>query len=636
MWEEPDALPAKGDVILSLLSPSVEQRWHKQREGREFLFARRRAADVRDEALALYLKITSNIGAVKDEAGTTLRQAIKKGSTSLWWYHPISRKYCEGDPEYNRIIQVLTIRQAYEEFRCSDITLIGCPSDMAKVLRGIVKVKSVKEGIHFALWSDVLKPLLKRLKLFLKSLYIHFMLKPTAKKRKQQTFDVLLAGSWDWSVREHSTTEEIEDKYFKALPDKLKSRGATVGWLAWFSREGDHRNFQDVVRPLERHPEILIAQSYNRISDIFKTVWDLKPYFVYSRYRKLESFKGLFMYGELNLLPLFARNLSAGFLDAMIPRYALMASAYRRAAEQIQPKNVVNFLDFFPQARAVNAGFKEGSPNTRLVDVQHASYSRGKTFGIIDEKLEFDGKPDGCAIPKPDVLCAMGALGREIFIEGGYAAADVLETGSTRYDLAARDDVEAAPKFNAGKNILLVPTLQKMGLELEMIDAVYAAFANIPEVTVNLRAHPFSDIETSVDFQKYKGRIHCTANTTLEQDLAKADIVIFTYSTVAEEAFIKGIPVWQWVSAAYNASIFRDVPVIPTFSTVEELAHLYRDFKSNMAKYMPSVEQRRLVKQQCFYGSADYLPSDRIADFLTGREFRNTESIPEGEINVKV
>ena len=58
---------------------------------------------------------------------------------------------------------------------------------------------------------------------------------------------------------------------------------------------------------------------------------------------------------------------------------------------------------------------------------------------------------------------------------------------------------------------------------------------------------------------------------TLEEDLNNADLVLFTYSSVAEEAFLKGIPVWQWVPAGFNGSVFWRIQVIPNFSQVEKL-----------------------------------------------------------------
>ena len=618
-WEKPDTLPANGAVVLSFLKPGAEVTFKESWRG-TFVSARKEAAGVKERALAAYIGSIGQLGAVSSSEGMTFRKALQTSEeVSLWWFHPVSLKYCEGDPVFNQMIQTLTINQVARAHQCGHIVICGGPYEIVEVLRTRFSVTARRCHRRMPLVSDYFLPFLRRMKFCLQSLYELLCLRRCDLGTKGGA-DILFSGSWDWSVKE-SSPGRLWDRYYQAVPEKLEARGINVGWLAWFQQGIDpsraRRSIAEAAKPLQKYPQVIIVQSFVGFGEIIRAVCDFRPFVIFLRYARQSAFRANFDREGFNFLPLFQGFLRAGFLDSSIPRYTLVYVAHKKAAARYHPKVVVSFLDFFPYARAVNAGVKQGSPRTILVDIQHASYSREKTFGVLDARHEYQGIPDDCAIPRPDYICAMGELGRDIFMEGGFSSEHVLLTGSSRYDSASLVD-EAAPRKKAsGKNVLIVTTLQKMGPELEMIDAVCAAFERFPEISLHLRSHPFFDITTSAGFRPFKDKVKSTGRTSLEEDLSKADVVIFSYSAAAEEAFLRGIPVWQWISAGYNASVFRDLPIVPAFSSVEELVRLYMRFLENPNEFVPTQEQRQLVKQKCFYAGSNGVPSDHITELLS-------------------
>ncbi|MBN1870820.1 MAG: hypothetical protein JW847_09630 [Candidatus Omnitrophica bacterium] len=633
---KPADLPEEA-VVLSFLKPSVEEEMRKQGKTAELIFARQKAADVKQKALDMYVEMVAQLGTVSLKDGKTLRKALEDGEgISSWWFHPVSRKYCEGEPTFNHIIQILAISQVAEDHGCSHIIVYGGPYEIADALGKRFFVSAQKCRNQNSWMFDYILPLMRRFKFLIVSIYELIVLKSCVTNSKPAQMDVLFSGFWDWSVWEDGSSKKLVDRYFQAVPEKVKKAGMEVGWLAWVQHTTDpnktRRSIQQAIKPLRRHPEIIIVQCFLTIVDILKAVIDLRPFLIFWRYRNVSGLKGVLCQEGLDFSPLFRGALFAGFLDSTIPRHALIMLAHQKAASHHRPKSVLSFLDFFLHARAVNAGIKKGCPSCVLVDVQHASYSREKTFGIFQPNIEVHGNPDGCMIPHPDYICAMGELGREIFIEGGADPERVLMTGSSRYDGATRVDAGEKPKTGiSGKRILIVTTLQKMGSEFEMVDTVHEAFRQFPDVSLSLRSHPFFRMQDSPEFQPYKDRIQCTSGTSLDDDLNKADIVLFSYSTVAEEAFIRGIPVWQWITAGYNASVFRDIGMVPTFFSVESLVRVYRRFLESPDKYVPSVEQRKLVKRKCFFddNGSGRLPSDNIAELLAticGKKHELSES----------
>ncbi len=633
-WEKPEVLPSKDAVILSFLKPSVEAEWQDQGLPR-LIFARERVAQVKQKALEIYVDIIAKIGTASVN-GITLRQALcDEERVSSWWFHKVACKDCESEPTFNQIIQILTIARIAQENQCTRLVVCGGRYEVVEVLRSLFPVDVIKckrrQPLFFYIFS-----FLRRVKFAAKSFYELMVLKRNVRV-PENNVDVLLSGFWDWGVKENLLSGKLEDRYYQAVPEKLKERGLRVGWVAWFYNNFEankpKRSIFDVIEPLSRHAEIIIAQCFLDWKEVLRCVMQFRPFVIFTRYARTKAFKDVFKKDGLDFYPLLKMWLYAGFLDGTIPYHELVSLAHKKVAQKYQPKTAIGFLNFFPYARATYAGIKKWHAPCVVYDIQHASYAWEDTIGLLDAQYEFTGVPDGCAMPHADYMFAMGEFGRNIFMKSGFSQDRILLTGSSRYDTPSVIDVTVTRERRLGKNILIAASLNKE-LELEMIDAVYKAFANFPDVSIYVRSHPFSQIRSCPEFQRYADRIQCTSGTTLQEDLSRADIVIFSYSTVAEEAFIQGIPVWQWVSAGYNASVFRDIKVAPAVFSAEGLVRLYQQFLADQDKFIPTIEQRRLVQEKCFY-VGETLPSDNIANEVAARcGVKNERTIFEQQVMV--
>jgi hypothetical protein len=235
--------------------------------------------------------------------------------------------------------------------------------------------------------------------------------------------------------------------------------------------------------------------------------------------------------------------------------------------------------------------------------MQHASYNHEKTFLFLDPALEFRGEPDGCPVPHPDYVCAMGTLGQELFEECGYPPDRVLLTGSTRYEHVRAQNSwtkEATGIRDAAGviRLLLVPALQ-VDLELAMVEAVWTAVREMTGIKLYLRNHPFARMDRQPGFAPYQDHVE-VSQASLEADLERADLVIFTYSTVAEEAFLGGMPVWQWLPEGFNGSALAEVVAIPQFGSVAHLRAALRQYQTNPRAFLPTPESRQQVFERLF------------------------------------
>ena len=374
-------------------------------------------------------------------------------------------------------------------------------------------------------------------------------------------------GFWDWSVSP-GPDGRLADRYAKTLPGELEKSGLPVAWLCWLDRE------EDPVRPRRSHGEIasslagradaVLLQPYLSASEILAAHADFRPLAAFLRRRAEPDFPALFLRDGLDLLPLFEERLLRGFLDGCLPRCALVALAAERAARDLKPAATVSFLEHNPYARAFNDGMRRGEPRALLTALQHPSFCREKTFYFLDPAREFRGEPDGRPAPCPDLVFAMGAQSREHFLSCGYTPESVILTGNPRYDYL-RPGAEA-PAPGPGVRLLIAASLDA-SVEIDMVEAAAAAAEGLPGVSVVVRDHPFSRVSEHPRFAALAGRVS-VSTASLADDLARASAVLFTYSTLAEEAALQGKTVWQWRPLSYDASALAEVADIPRFTSV--------------------------------------------------------------------
>lgn len=631
-WTKPERLPSKGVPLLSFLMPSLEEDLQREHQG-PVIFAREASRAVRSEARTLYINLAAKIGTVPCGNGPTLRQALtRRGEASRWWYHPVAFKSCESDPTFQWIIAVLTIRAVAEKLGLKKLVLVGAPWEVTAALKRAFTVEERHTRQPQRVWWIWLRSLAAR------TLYAMTALRLLNAVRRhtqtpQRSFDVIFSGFWDWSVWWDNHTQSLADRYFKRLPEELKRRGiSSIGWFAWFDphsepgKEG--RRLKDVLAPIKGQQDVVILQSFLSPRDIIKAVGDFRPLATFLKVRHQSAFREVFQENEFDYYPLFSGLLLRGFLDTSLPRCDLVALATERACRRYRPKVTLSFLEHFPYSRAHYEGVRRAGIGTTCYAVQHASYNHEKTFLFLHPFLEFKGEPDGYAVPHPDYVCAMGTLGQELFLECGYPKERVLLTGSPRYDHVrallsgdkdrlvsnALSSKKAGGKGRHEKTQLLLVSSLHLDTELEMIDAVCAATQDVTGIKLLCRNHPFRRIELHPGFAQYKDRIEFT-HGSLDEDLAQADLILFTYSTVTEEAVLRGKPVWQWLAVGFNGSALAEVVAIPQFGSVASLREALRDFRAEPSRFLPGAETRQLVLERLFY-LGDGEAAKRIADVI--------------------
>ena len=590
-WTPPSA-PPEGPV-LSFLPPLAEEALARATRG-PFLRARACSLAARTTARAAYLSVSAAIGASAEPGGPTLRAECGSAAASSWWYHPTAFKACELDPAFSRLIAIHAILEAALNLGASELETWGAPREIVEVLRAKFSIAEHGTLPHSLRLRHLLRAVAARGVFAVDSLLDIFAARASGADAGRA--DVLIFGYWDWSC--WADGGKIVDRYFKAFPERLRERGRSVNWLCWLDPGGDplrpRRGRFAAARDASRLGVVLM-QSFLGPLDALKAALDLRPLHAYLRRRDRPAFRAAFRDRGLDLFPFFGEFLLRGFADASIPRAALVEISARRAAARLKPLAAVHFLEHYPQARACYAGVRAGAPKTLTVSVQHATFSADKTFYSLEAAREFRGEPDRLPVPTPDLMLAMGLKPREHFLSHGYPPERVLATGSPRFD-HIRPPLPAKSWSGKGVRLLLVPALD-LGMEAHMLEAARAAAEELPGVSLRLREHPFALLQTNAAYARAREGLDRSSNS-LDEDFAWADAVLFTYSTVGEEAVLRGIPAWQWRPLAYDASALSEAADIPRFTSVGELRAALSDFRAGLG--LPDEAARQKLLEQLF------------------------------------
>ncbi len=601
--------------------PAEEQKLTDSFSG-TFLSGNREMNPIRETAISLYKELVTRIAATPCHQ-KTLRKILSISETQTsWWYHKVSGRGVEHDPTFNYLLQILTISQIAQREKIDQIALYGSSLEVAEVLASKYSLTRYSSLQGRRKLKEKFPLLLYLYGGWLRIRYLYHALQTQLALRqiKLSTFqpDVVFQGFWDWSVNVNESANQVQDHYFISLPEKLEMAGFHCAWFVWFAPHlkpgSSHRSLAETLGKAKNQEKIIFLQKFLKISDIVLISLDVRPLIRYIRFSHLKAFQALFVEKDLDFWPLFRQQLMYHFATPDIAHHTLIECASRRAFAAYLPKLSFVFQELFLYARAFYQGQLLGSPDTIQCAIQHASYNREKALMLPDPIREYQGIPDNYAIPKPNYIFAMGELGRDLFREAGFSADHVFLTGSTKYDhirIISSDSKQPLKQENRSKiNVLLALTLNR-ALEFELIQAAYLVAKKLPQINLLLRSHPFAKMEDWPAYQPYRSHIFSTKGS-LKEDLAQADLVLFSYSSVAEEALLLGIPAWQWVPPRFNGSVFRDIPAILSFSTLKSLEDSLQAFIENPQSFLPNQASQECVLRHCFY-QADGLATQRIA-----------------------
>ena len=536
--------PPPDSLILGFMGPEAELEFEKS-FGERFINGRLVAQMVREAARKAYLAVSVQLAATPCLFGKTLRQMLKgKDGISRWWYHLTSRKECvdPNDP-YSLIIQLYCVKSIAEENGITQIKLFGARRSFASCLQNAfcISLHQRTDKLQFLTrLYRLLYGFLGRIYFIFYRLCVLIIIKwlPSHDARK---FDVMLQAFWDWSITPESDTG-LKDRYFADLPRRLRNMGYSVGYLGILSPKYQiwqrGRSLRKVASDSIKHPEVILLERYLSLYDVLRVGLNMSYLMAWVMFSFSARFKLLFIRDGLDLYPLFKDPLVRSFLGNSIPYYELVSLAAKRACYSLEPKIILTFLEFFLISRSIYVGAKQASSETIVFAAQHAGYCSDKTYGVLDQLFELDGHPDSCPMPVPDGIFAMGELSYDMWIKNGFSEDQVILSGGLRYEHVRIKEKYPGERLSETLSILLIGGMNEY-IDFDMCEAVHAATKEMDSVLLTFRNHPSYHITDMEDFRRFESRIKVSRGSVAE-DLSKADLIIFTHSSLPDEALLSG------------------------------------------------------------------------------------------------
>lgn len=621
LWDIPSSKSVTDASILSFLTPLQEHELLANGVVKNVVTMSRVMDAVSVEAREFYLDVVADIGLYTLPDGRTLRKALGgRGIASQWWYHPVAFRDSERDPTYANILAILAIVREVQARNAGELHLVRPPVGVAEVLRSRFRVV-VEKPFRSLGGLTLMRRLLGRMRFLLRVFETKLALRQYHRSL-QPKMDVALQGFWDWSVLSDSSSGgQLRDRYFGKLPEELRKRGKRVGYWCWYdpwNRPGkSRRHHEEVLAPLQTREDVLILQSLLTLREVIAAVLDFRSLLIILGIAWKRAFRNIFVRHGLNFYPLFRLPLVSGCMGSEMPQCRLIERAAARAQAETKPRLMVCFLEHFPPSRAIYAGLR-GS-DTRSWAIQHASYNQGKTFAALHAYREFSPQEDGKTVPHPDRVCVMGELGARLFRGCGYEQDQVLLTGSARFDHIHPPEDGARSPATAVRdreciNVLITTSLPAKADFLLAEASVEAGKGLEDRISLRLRQHPFDRMESQPGYARIAPRLEMSHNT-LEEDLAWSDLILFSQSTVGEEAFLAGKAVWQFRYPHPDQSALVEVAAIPRFYTVSELRNALGDFASTGGPVGPSEQTLEEVYHALFQ-TTNERPSMAIAEAI--------------------
>jgi len=615
LWKLPKQPLPSGSRVLSFLLPADEELIAAQ-AGVCVLRGRERTFAVRPLVLAVYREVVAQIGIGFVDSKRTLRQAMaKQGQASRWWFHPVSKRDPESEPQFEWILHVLVIRAMVEETGATSVSLVGASEEVEEVLGSILTIEDVEQGGKTAgILSYVTCALGTRTFYLLKFIYYRFALMRHYRLPKAG-YDMVFSSFWDWAFSWDENERRYRDRYFQRLPGLLMNVATEkVGYFAWFAPYSEPsqrgRSLTHVLAPLRGNDDVVLLQALLSVWDVIRALSDFKSFWILRKALRSKEFRKNFLFNEVDWWPVFRPVLKRGCLNAVLPNGELVALATERAALRYRPRLTLSFQEHLPHGRAHYEGMRRAKVGAGNWAMQHAGVCPEKTFYFLHPKYEFRGEPDGCVVPHPDQVFVMGEFGRTCFLDCGYASAQVKMFGSTRYDHVRMAEGETRRRVpdKSGLGILLACSLE-IETEIALVEAAVLAARGLAKITLRVRSHPFNRVDTHPRFARLWEAVEIS-DGSLQDDLNWADLVLFSYSTVADEAFLQGKPCWQWLPLGFDGSALAKATPIPRFGSVTALRTAIQNFESDSS--VPSVAARNAAALALF-APVDGQAAERIA-----------------------
>ena len=425
-------------------------------------------------------------------------------------------------------------------------------------------IKNMVSKAHFLLSIFIL--FTRRI---IKKFYIYYSLNDIIKRKigSKETYYVIKTFLNSCFL---ARRDELQDEYFGNLPRYALECGHKVIILASILD-----NYKEIVRKIKKTRSVLVIPE-----DYFLSILDLFRLFKYLHIRR-RKITDKIVFNGLDVTKIYIHEIIKGFLSADYLYNILAYFINMRFSQKVKFNIYIQPFENYALEKLAILGIRKHKTDCKIFGFQHAFVSRN-SFKYFPSSAEKD------RIPLPDKIITMGARTRDILEKFGAYDKDMLVTGcALRQEYIGNIEPLKRKRFNR----IVVPLTMVKEESIMILRFLYDSGLSETKNKVVIRCHPafsFQKFQKEIKF-RIPGNFIINNDKNVKDELSEADMVLYTWSTVAVEALRLGLP-------AVYLDILKPMYVDPLF----ECKALKR-VVARKEEVLPIIENFYTMSDEDFY-----------------------------------
>jgi len=460
-------------------------------------------------------------------------QISRHDHSLMWWATDISSKNRFFSPLIPYLEKFFKLMRAIERSPGNVLIAVGVPWEINDSVQRALTAR----GIAYSWHGRAANPAVAAVKEFLLRLgrigrHVCYIL-PRMAVARRSCFSSLIGAMADsrevYAVKTFASARSFDaqgmykDLFFGGLPDFLSQQRRTI-------------ILADVMDDFAQTCALLCQKGQGRMYpwEAFLTLPDVAQASVRMAAYNIQVPDQLMFEGQDIAQAL--RNICLVHGSKIQPLHFYQYFMMKRFLKCFKVKELALTCEFNPWEKMCLMAVKENSPSTRTFGYQHTVVPQASA-NMFTSRFE-----EGI-VPRPDVVVTVGEKPKAIIHRYETCAPSPVKTGcGLRF---AYLSAQGQSPRSAGGRILLA--LEGLPQVVGMTDYVLNELAGDDRYRLRIRTHPVLPLEKfvrglTVDPRRTPG-MEVSSGTSLQEDIAWADIVVYWGSTVALEALGMGKPV---------------------------------------------------------------------------------------------
>jgi len=451
---------------------------------------------------------------------------IYDNTISSFFFSDLFNKRTEIFDTYTSICHIIYLKERLlNNVKINNIYLIECNKSFVQSIASIFQSQKIIEKKTINNQNNLLRTDISQLKFFLRSIFQLLIIK---RKYKLKNFNKSPQSLFLTRYPLHFDNQFNEDKYGDMVKNNDK-------YLISILSDGFHQNIK--LTKTAKYAMLLSNQEKVILLDYFVDIKNI--IFSFTNYIKLKFkfnklLKSNYYFDKINISEFLKKEIVQSY--TRFPRLTMYQTAVHKILKKSKIKKFVFYLHEYSYGRFFNFVIAKYFPKVIRVGFQHGPAARRKLLYYIGNNMVSNSQNDWIfKTPIPNKVMAEDEQSKQVYEEAGYRNIEIMDK------VLRLNYLRQIQRENIDKNkILICPGLHD---GYSLLNKLYPLIIDNPNKRFILKPHPRSSIFNNGIPVKYKIKNLEIGTKHISSYLENSSEVIFTYSSVGQEAHSLGIKV---------------------------------------------------------------------------------------------